>query len=110
LTDGLIGANPLLAALAADPSLRGALGALSFGLMGVQHGQLELGDLAQPMTMAADTAKESLAGRLVVTSPQRLLQPLRSCHRAAVIPVARKLWLPSLVAMPAAAARRPIIA
>jgi len=27
--------------------------------MGVQHGQLELGDLAQPMTMAADTAKES---------------------------------------------------
>jgi hypothetical protein len=30
--------------------------------------------------------------------------------RYAVIPVARKLWLPSLVAMPAAAARRPIIA
>jgi hypothetical protein len=27
--------------------------------------------------------------------------------RYAVIPVARKLWLPSLVAMPAAAARRP---
>jgi hopanoid biosynthesis associated RND transporter like protein HpnN len=63
LTDGLVQANPILSALAADPSLRGALRALSFGLMGVQHGQLNLDDLTRPMTMAGDTVNEVLAGR-----------------------------------------------
>ena len=63
LTDGLVQANPILSALAADPSLRGALRALSFGLMGVQHGQLNLDDLTRPMTMAGATVNEVLAGR-----------------------------------------------
>jgi uncharacterized protein len=63
LTDGLVKAGPLLQALAADPSLRGALGALSFGLAGVQYGQIQLDDLARPMTMAADTVQEALEGR-----------------------------------------------
>jgi hopanoid biosynthesis associated RND transporter like protein HpnN len=63
LTDGLVQANPLLQTLAADPSLRGALHALSFGLMGVQHGQIQLDDLALPITMASDTVQEALAGR-----------------------------------------------
>src|SRR5689334_1174703 len=52
LTEGLAQADPLLQTLAADPSLRGALGALSLGLMGVQYGQIHLDDLARPMTMA----------------------------------------------------------
>jgi uncharacterized protein len=63
LTDGLLNADPLLQKLAADPSLRGSLGALSLGLMGVQYGQIKLDDLTRPMTMAADTASEALAGQ-----------------------------------------------
>jgi hypothetical protein len=63
LTDGLVKAGPLLQTLAADPSLRGALGALSLGLTGVQYGQIRLDDLAKPMTMAADTVQEALGGR-----------------------------------------------
>jgi uncharacterized protein len=63
LTEGLVQADPLLQTLAADPSLRGSLSALSLGLMGVQYGQVKLDDLAQPMTMAADTASEALAGK-----------------------------------------------
>jgi uncharacterized protein len=63
LTTGLVEADPLLQKLAADPSLRGGLGALSLGLMGVQSGQLKLDDLTRVMTMAADTASEALAGR-----------------------------------------------
>lgn len=63
LTDGLVRAEPLLRGLAADPSLRGALGALSLGLMGVQYGQIQLDDLARPMQMAADTVEDALAGR-----------------------------------------------
>jgi hypothetical protein len=63
LTQGLVQADPLLQTLAADPSLRGALGALSLGLMGVQYGQIQLDDLARPMTMASDTVQEALAGR-----------------------------------------------
>jgi len=63
LTAGLVQADPLLQKLAADPSLRGSLNALSLGLMGVQYGQLKLDDLTRPMTMAADTAGSVLAGR-----------------------------------------------
>jgi uncharacterized protein len=63
LTDGLVKAEPLLQTLAGDPSLRGALGALSLGLMGVQYGQIQLDDLTRPMTMASDTVENALAGR-----------------------------------------------
>jgi hopanoid biosynthesis associated RND transporter like protein HpnN len=63
LTQGLVQAGPLLQTLAADPSLRGALGALDLGLMGVQFGQVQLDDLARPMTMASDTVQDALAGR-----------------------------------------------
>ena len=63
LTEGLAQADPLLQTLAADPSLRGSLSALSLGLMGVQYGQIKLDDLVRPMTMAADTASDALAGR-----------------------------------------------
>jgi hopanoid biosynthesis associated RND transporter like protein HpnN len=61
LTDGLVQADPLLQTLAGDPSLRGALGALSFSLMGVQYGKIQLDDLARPMGMASDTVQEALA-------------------------------------------------
>jgi uncharacterized protein len=63
VTQGLVQADPLLQTLAADPSLRGALGALDLGLMGVQYGQIQLDDLARPLTMASDTVQDALAGR-----------------------------------------------
>jgi hypothetical protein len=62
LSGGLAQAGPMLSSLSADPSLRGALGALSLGLMGVEAGALPLDELARPMTMAADTAQAALAG------------------------------------------------
>ena len=63
VTDGLTRANALLEILAADPSLRGTLDALSLGITGVHLGELNLDDMTRPMTMAADTAENVLAGR-----------------------------------------------
>ena len=63
VTDGLTRANVLLKTLAADPSLRGILHALSLGITGVQRGALKLDDMTRPMTMAADTAEDVVAGR-----------------------------------------------
>ena len=63
VTDGLTRANVLLETLAADPSLRGTLDALSLGITGVHLGELKLDDMTRPMTMAADTAENVLAGR-----------------------------------------------
>jgi len=56
-------AHPLLDALAADPSLRGVMDALSFAPMGVQSGRLKLDDLTWPLTRAADTLDLVLAGK-----------------------------------------------
>jgi hopanoid biosynthesis associated RND transporter like protein HpnN len=56
-------AAPLVGALAADPSLRGTLNALSLGLAGVTKDAYGLDALARPMTAAADTASDVLAGR-----------------------------------------------
>ncbi len=72
LTGGLAEASPLLASLSADPSLRGALGALSLGLAGVAAGALPLDDLAPPMNQAADIAAAALAGRPASFSWQAL--------------------------------------
>ena len=62
-TDNLTKAEPLLEALANDPSLRGAVSALSSGLLAVKSGKLKLDDLTWPFTLAATTADEVLAGR-----------------------------------------------
>src|ERR1043166_5851713 len=45
MAGGMQQAAPLIGTLAADPSLRGALGALSYGLMGVANGVYSLDDL-----------------------------------------------------------------
>jgi uncharacterized protein len=63
VTDWLIQAEPLLGTLTADPSLRGTLDALSLGLVGVQHKELTLDDMKQPLAMAVDTAEAVLDGR-----------------------------------------------
>src|SRR5262249_12087383 len=57
------GAAPLIGSLAADPSLRGALGALSQGLMGVANGAYGLDALTRPMLMAGDTVADALQNR-----------------------------------------------
>ena len=56
-------AAPLIGSLAADPSLRGVLGALNYGLMGVANGAYPLDALAAPMNVAAGTVGDVLAGR-----------------------------------------------
>jgi hopanoid biosynthesis associated RND transporter like protein HpnN len=72
LTSGLAQAGPLLQTLASDPRLRGTLSTLSLALTGVQYGQVQLDDLARPMTMAADTTEDVLAGRPASFSWQAL--------------------------------------
>jgi uncharacterized protein len=56
-------ADSLIGTLAADPSLRGALDALSLGLMGVQRKELALDDMAQTLSMPADAIEAILEGR-----------------------------------------------
>jgi hopanoid biosynthesis associated RND transporter like protein HpnN len=63
IADGLTRSDALLETLAVDPSLRGTLDALSFGLTGVERKELKLDDMTRPMTMAADTVEDVLAGR-----------------------------------------------
>jgi uncharacterized protein len=63
LTGGLAKAGPLLASLSSDPSLRGALDALSMGLAGVAGGVIPLDQLTRPIDMAAKTTQAVLAGR-----------------------------------------------
>ena len=65
LTAGLLQSAPLLQKLSADPSFRGSLNALGLGLTGVEFGQLALDDMTRPMTMAAATVSEALAGQPV---------------------------------------------
>jgi uncharacterized protein len=63
LTAWVTRADDLIATLAADPSLRGTLDALSLGLMGVRRHELKLDDMTKALTMAADTVEAILAGQ-----------------------------------------------
>ncbi len=55
-------ATRLIQVLAGDPSLRGVLQALQFGLLGVQGGRITLDAMTWPMTLAADDHRESECG------------------------------------------------
>lgn len=72
-TQGLVRAQPLLAALAADPSLRGVLTVISNTLQGVKYGQAALHDIEPMMTALADTAEKATAGQPAFFSWRRLL-------------------------------------
>jgi hopanoid biosynthesis associated RND transporter like protein HpnN len=61
--DALTKAEPLLSSLASDPTLRGIAGTLESGLTGVEVGQLKLNAMTRPLTLAADTLDNVLAGR-----------------------------------------------
>ena len=60
---GLARAQPFVAQLAGDPSLRGAAKALGFAAAGVKQGRAQLDDLHWPLTLAAATLDDVLAGR-----------------------------------------------
>jgi hopanoid biosynthesis associated RND transporter like protein HpnN len=61
--DQLIAAQPLLGALAADPSLRGLFSAISLATEGVKHGDIQLSALDPPLTLLAGAVEAALAGR-----------------------------------------------
>jgi hopanoid biosynthesis associated RND transporter like protein HpnN len=77
-TEGLTRAQPMLASLAADPSLRGVLATLSMGLQGVKYGQAKLTDFEPEMTMLAETFEKATAGQPAFMSWRQTLMPVSS--------------------------------
>jgi hopanoid biosynthesis associated RND transporter like protein HpnN len=73
-TQGLGRAEPIISALADDPSLRGVAHAMVLVLGGVQRQMTTLDALVPPMTRAADTVEAGLAGRSAPFSWQAMLQ------------------------------------
>ena len=73
-TGSLTQAERLVQVLAADPSLRGVIQTLQFGLLGVQGGQITLDAMTWPMTLAAHTIENANAGKLATFSWHELVQ------------------------------------
>src|SRR6185437_12318748 len=71
-TQGLAKAAPLIGTLVGDQSLRGLTRAMSLALIGVQSHQVTLDAMKQPLTMAAATIEDTLAGRRAVFSWQEV--------------------------------------
>jgi uncharacterized protein len=72
--DMLTQAQRLVQVLAGDPSLRGVIQTLQFGLLGVQGGQLTLDAMSWPLTLAADTIEKVNAGQPANFSWYELVQ------------------------------------
>jgi len=72
-TAGLMQATPLLVPLAADPSLRGVLGALSNMLEGIKRGQGTLGNIEPMANTLADAFEKAVAGQPAFVSWQTLV-------------------------------------
>ncbi len=68
-------ARPVLAMLAADPSLRGVMRVLSAGADAVQKQRLPADTLTKPMTMLSDALDPILAGKFASVSWLSLLDP-----------------------------------
>jgi hopanoid biosynthesis associated RND transporter like protein HpnN len=73
LTNALAKAQPLIAALAGDPSVNGLFGALNLALEGAGSGQLDPAELDRSFTAIADSLTAAEAGRGPPLSWQRLL-------------------------------------
>src|SRR5579883_758352 len=67
-------AQRLIQVLAADPSLRGVIRALQYGLLGVQSGKLKLDEMQWPLNLAADTLDEVNADKPASFSWQVLVR------------------------------------
>jgi uncharacterized protein len=73
VTGKLIAAQPLLGTLAADPSLRGVLGALDLAAQGVIHNATKSTTLNATFDAVADATEAALYGRYAPLSWQHLL-------------------------------------
>jgi hopanoid biosynthesis associated RND transporter like protein HpnN len=67
-------AQRLVQVLASDPSLRGVIRALQFGLLGVQSDKLKLDNMIWPLTLAANTLDQVNANKPASFSWQVLVQ------------------------------------
>ena len=74
MIDGLVQARPLVAILAADPSLRGAMKVLELGAEGVRSGAVKLDQLAWPLSEARKALEDLLSGKSAFFSWQELVQ------------------------------------
>src|SRR4030088_1688595 len=72
--EGLMRAQPLIAALAGDPSLRGVMTALSFAAEGIRVGRIKLEQLAWPLSLADRTLSDVLSRKTATFSWQEMLQ------------------------------------
>jgi uncharacterized protein len=70
---GLSRAEPLIAGLASDPTLRGVAKSLSLVAKGVQAGEIQLEHLVWPLSLAEQTLNDVLSGRTGQFSWQELL-------------------------------------
>jgi uncharacterized protein len=73
-TQRLIAAQPLLGTLAADPSMRGLMDALSFVLEGIQRDPARVDTLARPLTRLADAFESIVAGQTPAFSWRSLIE------------------------------------
>jgi hopanoid biosynthesis associated RND transporter like protein HpnN len=73
--DQLIQAQPLLAVLAADPSLRGMFHTLDMVLQGLEHGAVEYDKLDKPFTATAETLEAAMQGQDKPLAWQALMSP-----------------------------------
>ncbi len=85
-------AEPMVATLASDPSLRGLARALSMGLQGVAAGRVKLNAMAPTLNAAADTLDNMLAGKPASFSWQALVnggpvKPEDLRHLITILPV-----------------------
>jgi uncharacterized protein len=71
---GLTQAQPLISGLAADPSLRGVMKALSLAAEGVQMGKIEPDQLSWTLALADRTLSDVLSGKPATFSWQELLR------------------------------------
>jgi uncharacterized protein len=67
-------AQRLVQVLAGDPSLRGVIQALQFGLLGVQGGRITLDAMTWPMTLGADAIEKVNAGQPATFSWRDMVQ------------------------------------
>ncbi len=77
-TESFARAQPMLASLAADPSLRGVLTTLSMSLQGVKHGQAKLSDFDSEMTVLAETFEKAATGQPAFMSWRGVLAGMSS--------------------------------
>jgi hopanoid biosynthesis associated RND transporter like protein HpnN len=80
LTNALAKAQPLMAALASDPSVRGLFGAFNLALEGAASGQLDPAELDRSFAAMADSLQAAQAGHGPPLSWQRLLTGREPTH------------------------------